>query len=279
MNHYTTVAQLIRYLEAHRLEGPDLRELAGAAGCSVWHLQRLFSEWAGISPKRFLQCLTLGHARACLERGMSVLDASLEAGLSGPGRLHDLCVRLEAASPGEMKAGGAGWTLRAGFAPCPFGLCLLAEGPRGICHLSLQDVGGEAPGWEGLRERWFGARVERADAWAEEVSRHIFRRAGRGEGSGPRLRAFVQGSAFQVRVWQALLKVPPGVLVSYGKLAERAGAPCAARAAGSAVGANPLAYLIPCHRVIRETGVLGHYRWGWERKRAMLAWESAGDGS
>lgn len=274
MSTYERVARIIRYLEEHRLEQPDLEALARAAGCSPFHLQRLFSEWAGISPKRFLQCLTVAHAKECLSRGQSVLDAALESGLSGPGRLHDLCVQLEAASPGELKSGGAGWALRAGFAESPFGQCLLAEGPRGICHLSLLEPGGEEAAWKELGGRWAGAVTERDDRQAKQVAERVFRNPASGTAGLP-LRAFVRGTDFQVRVWRALLAVPPGVRISYGRLAELVGCPAAARAVGSAVGANPLAWLIPCHRVIRQTGVLGEYRWGRERKRAMLVWEAA----
>ena len=275
MSTYEQIARVMQYLVEHRLDQPGLDELARAARCSPFHLQRLFSDWAGISPKKFLQCLTLTHARECLQRGQNVLDAALESGLSGPGRLHDLCVEFEAASPGELKSGGSGWSLTAGFAGSPFGTCLLAEGPRGICYLSLLESGGEEAAWGELADRWFGARLERDDDLAARMSERVFRRPG-DPLARPALRGFVRGTVFQVRVWQALLRVPPGSLISYGQLAETVGMPSAARAVGSAVGANPLAWLIPCHRVIRQTGVLGNYRWGPERKRAMLIWEAAG---
>ncbi len=195
------------------------------------------------------------------------------AGLSGPGRLHDLCVSLEAASPGELKSGGASWTVRAGFARSPFGRCLIAEGPRGVCHLSFVDDTDEAAlTW--LRASWPQARLERNDVASARLAARIFRHPD-GTSARPPLRAFVRGTAFQVRVWRALLEVGPGTLVSYGDLAVAVGRPTAARAVGTAVGQNALAYLIPCHRVIRETGVIGNYRWGHARKRAMLAWESA----
>jgi AraC family transcriptional regulator, regulatory protein of adaptative response / methylated-DNA-[protein]-cysteine methyltransferase len=274
MSTYERISQIIRYLDVNHLDQPDLETLASGVGCSPFHLQRLFSEWAGISPKKFLQCLTLAHATECLQRGESVLDAALESGLSGPGRLHDLCLQFESASPGELKSGGAGWSLSAGFAESPFGISLLAEGPRGICYLSLLGRGEQDSAWGELKRRWFGALLRRDDSRAEQLAGLVFRRGVEPSG-GPALRAFVRGSTFQVRVWRALLSVPPGVMISYGQLARRAGMPSAARAVGSAVGANPLAWLIPCHRVIRQTGVLGNYRWGAERKRAMLVWEAA----
>jgi len=248
--------------------------VAGEVGLSSSHLHRLFAEWAGITPKKFLQCLTVAHAKESLKNGSSVLDAALEAGLSGPGRLHDLCVRLDGASPGEWKTGGCGWTLRAGFGESPLGACLLAEGPRGMCHLSFVETAEEETAWADLRSRWPGAALERDDSWAGGMTKRIFPFV-RPPSSRSPLRAFVRGTPFQLLVWRALLEIPPGMLVSYGTLARGIGRPAAARAVGAAVGANPLAYLIPCHRVIRETGLPGRYRWGAERKQALIAWEGA----
>jgi AraC family transcriptional regulator of adaptative response/methylated-DNA-[protein]-cysteine methyltransferase len=203
-----------------------------------------------------------------------VLDVALSEGLSGPGRLHDVCVSLEAASPGELKSGGEGWTIALGFADSPFGRCLVGESPRGICHLSFVDSGDGETEWAAVQESWPRARLHRDDATAAQLAGRIFERAA-GPHGRPVLRAFVRGTAFQVQVWRALLQVRPGTLVSYGCLAAALNRPTAARAVGTAVGQNPVAYLIPCHRVIRETGVLGNYRWGQVRKRAMMAWESA----
>ncbi len=188
-------------------------------------------------------------------------------------RLRDLCVNLEAASPGEVRSGGAGWTIRVGFAESPFGRCLIAESPRGICHLSFVERGKDKAALAGVRQDWPKARVQRDNARAKKWAARIF---GRSSPRAANLRACVRGTAFQVRVWRALLEVRRGSLVSYGTLAARVGAPKASRAVGSAVGDNPLAYLIPCHRVIRGTGVLGDYRWGRVRKRALIARESAG---
>lgn len=265
MNDYDRVAAVIRHLDAHHLEQPGLEELAAVAGLSAHHFHRMFSRWAGVTPKAFLQCLTAEFARERLREGESVLDAALEAGLSSPGRLHDLCVTLEAAAPGEIKAGGAGWRIEAGFADTPFGMCCIGSGPRGICHLAFV----ENEELEPILQAWPKAVISRNDAQAQMVAAQVFQ-------PGPKsgLKAFVRGTPFQVRVWRALLKVPEGELVSYGYLASVINRPGAARAVGTAVGSNPLAFLIPCHRVIRETGVLGQYRWGWERKRAMLGWES-----
>lgn len=273
MDTYTRIAHIIRYLDRHRADQPDLATLAHAVGLSPSHFHRLFSAWAGITPKDFLQCLTLDHARALLRRGDSVLDAALASGLSGPGRLHDLCVNLDAATPGEVKSGGAGWTLTLGFADSPFGTCLMAVSPRGVCHLAfVESADGEAE-LTALQTAWPRAGLQRDDLAARRLAQRIFAQ------SPPQvqapLRAFVQGTAFQVRVWRALLAMQTGSLVSYGRLAAALGQPGAARAVGNAVAQNPLAFLIPCHRVIRETGAVGQYRWGTERKRALLAWESA----
>jgi AraC family transcriptional regulator of adaptative response/methylated-DNA-[protein]-cysteine methyltransferase len=270
---YERIARVIRHLDEHHAEQPDLADLAAQAGLSPFHFHRLFSAWAGITPKDFLQCLTLAHARERLRAGESVLDTALNAGLSGPGRLHDLCVNLESASPGELKSGGAGWTLTAGFADTPFGTCLIGDGPRGVCHLSFLDSRNRNAALAVLQENWPNASLRRNDAAAARLAGRLFTRPA-GAVSGAPLRAYVRGTAFQVRVWRALLRVRPGTLVTYGHLAAVVNQPAAARAVGTAVGQNPLAFLIPCHRVIRGTGVIGGYRWGPLRKRAILAWES-----
>lgn len=273
MNDYERIAGVIRYLAERHIDQPDLGHLAAYVGLSEYHFHRLFSKWAGITPKDFLQCLTVAHARELLQRGESVLGAATGAGLSGPGRLHDLCLNLEAATPGELKSGGEGWTIVAGFADSPFGTCIVGEGPRGVCHISFVESGERAMAWSRLRTAWPGARLDRDDRAAARLARRIFERCD-GDRARPALRAFVRGTAFQVRVWRALLGVRPGALTTYGRLAATLGQRSAARAVGTAVGDNPLAYLIPCHRVIRETGLLGGYRWGTVRKRAMLAWEN-----
>jgi len=272
MNDYERIAQIIRFLDEHQAEQPDLASLAARAGLSPFHLHRLFSAWAGVTPKDFLQCLTLEHAKSMLYAGESILNVALESGLSGPGRLHDLCVNLEAASPGELKSGGSGWTLLFGFAESPFGKCLIAESPRGICHLSFID--NEKSAATGLQKDWSQAELKRDDSNAGRLAGNIFAHPS-DTNTRPALRAFVRGTPFQVRVWRALLQIQPGSLTSYGRLAAAIGQPTASRAVGTAVGQNPLAYLIPCHRVIRETGLLGGYHWGPIRKRAIIAWESS----
>lgn len=275
MNDYDRIARLIRFLDERHTEQPNLVTLAKFIGLSPFHLHRLFSDWAGVTPKDFLQCLTLAHAKELLRNGETILDTAFESGLSGPGRLHDLCVSLEAASPGEMKSGGAGWTITFGFAPTPFGQALIAESPRGICHLSFMESGKSNSPLRDLKSDWPNAEFRRDDSAIARLANSIFQQPPKSR-SRTRFRACLRGTAFQLRVWRALIQVPSGTLVSYGRLANAIGEPSAARAVGSAVGANPLAYLIPCHRVIRETGVIGHYRWGALRKRAILAWEAAG---
>jgi len=275
MNDYERIARLIRFIDAHRAGQPSLEALAAQAGLSPFHFHRLFSAWAGVTPKDFLQCLTLAHARALLREGESVLGAAHAAGLSGPGRLHDLALGLEAATPGEIKSGGDGWILSAGFADTPFGDCLIAESPRGICHVSFLLQGQTAgDALEALREEWPRAKLRRDDTAARGLAAGMFMPPG-APARVPSLRVLVRGSTFQVRVWRALLRIPAGAVVSYGALAKSLDSPSAARAVGSAVAKNSIAFLIPCHRVIRETGVVGEYRWGQERKRAILAWEGA----
>ncbi len=274
MNDYERIARVIRYLDEHHTLQPGLGQLAKIAGLSPYHFHRLFSAWAGITPKDFLQCLTVEHAKALLHEGQDVLSVALEAGLSGSGRLHDLCVSLEAVSPGELKSGGNGLRIVFGFASTPFGDCLVGETERGICHLAFVSDEGPDAALEELRHRWPEAHLRRSDRPAASLASRIFERPN-GASKRPTLRALVRGTPFQVRVWRALLRVPPGSLVTYGQLAGAIGQPTAARAVGSAVGKNPLGYLIPCHRVIRETGAIGEYRWDPVRKRAIVAWETS----
>ena len=203
MNDYERIANVIRFLDRHHTEQPDLNELAAAAGLSPFHFHRLFSAWAGVTPKDFLQCLTLEHVKQLLLEGNNVLDAALDAGLSGPGRLHDLCVTLEAASPGEMKNGGAGMQIDYGFTETPFGEALIAETKRGICHLSFVDGNGCNGARDLLISEWPNAKLQRADQRAEELAGKIFTEPRQNQSSRP-LRAFVRGTPFQVRVWRAL---------------------------------------------------------------------------
>jgi AraC family transcriptional regulator of adaptative response/methylated-DNA-[protein]-cysteine methyltransferase len=271
VNDYERIANAIRFLDAERDKQPDLASVAAAVGLGPSHFHRMFVSWVGATPKDFLQCLTLSHAKELLKRGESVLDASLDAGLSGPGRLHDLCVTLEAATPGEIKSRGAGLIISAGVADTPFGNCLLAETQRGICHLSFFDEAQLDTAISELRAEWPAARLE----WDETSARSLANRIFRDPPKPAAWKLHVRGTPFQLRVWRALLEIPSGSLASYGKIASMTGHPNASRATGTAVGRNTISYLIPCHRVIRETGICGNYRWGAIRKRAILAWESA----
>jgi len=277
MNDYDTMEAVIRFLDKHADIQPDLSSLAAFFDMNATRLHKQFHAWVGVTPKAFLQCLTLNRAKSLLQQGASVLTASLQAGLSGPGRLHDLCCRLEAASPGEIKNGGLEWLIRYAVVDTPFAPALLAESPRGICHISFTRRENADAAVQNLMQTWCNAKFIHDIDHIEILARRIFPLAGelpRYESYQP-LRAWVQGSAFQVKVWRALVHLPLGQTVSYKQLANIIGHPGASRAVGSAMAQNPLAYLIPCHRVIRETGVVGEYRWGSTRKRCMLAWEQA----
>jgi AraC family transcriptional regulator of adaptative response/methylated-DNA-[protein]-cysteine methyltransferase len=269
---YRRVERAIRFLAEDFQSQPSLDAVAGRVGLSPFHFQRLFRRWAGVSPKRFVQYLTAEHAKALLRRSASVLDAAWGAGLSGPGRLHDLVVAVEAVTPGELKRGGEGLEIRYGFHATPFGECLVAVTGRGVCALSFVAGDGRAAAKRELQQAWPGATlVEDAEASAPVVMA-VFARRGRGE---RRLRLLLKGTNLQLKVWSALLRLPEGTAVTYADVARAVGQPRAARAVGTALGQNPIGVLIPCHRVLRSTGAFGGYRWGEARKRALLAWEAA----
>jgi len=265
---YDAVARAIAFIRANAARQPELAEVAAAAHLSEFHLQRLFSAWAGLSPKRFLQYLTKEHARHALRASAGVLDAALAAGLSGPGRLHDLMVSCEALTPGEIRAGGEGVELRYGLAATPLGEALFGWTSRGVCHLAFCDAD-RAAQVDTLQRLWPAADFIRDDAAAAALAARVFPAAP----APGKLHLLLRGTNFQIKVWEALLKIPPASLLSYGQLAGHLGRPRAARAVGSAVAANTIAYLIPCHRVIREDGDSSNYRWGVERKLALRAWE------
>jgi AraC family transcriptional regulator of adaptative response/methylated-DNA-[protein]-cysteine methyltransferase len=276
---YARVERAIRWLVAHQREQPALDDVAKAVGLSPSHFQRLFTRWAGVSPKRFLQYQTIAEAKALLRADRPVLDTAYEVGMSGGGRLHDLFVQVEAMTPGEYASGAEGLVIRQATHRTPFGDCLVAVTDRGICALTFRAAtGGENPLAQ-LKARWPGARfVEDAGATrgvAEQVFGVITAGAAAAVIDAPPvgLSVLLKGTNLQMRVWRALLKVPAGTVVSYEDLAAAIGSPSAVRAVANAVARNPIHYLIPCHRVIRKSGELGGYAGGVERKRAMLGVE------
>jgi AraC family transcriptional regulator of adaptative response/methylated-DNA-[protein]-cysteine methyltransferase len=270
---YSRIEKAILFLEVNYRRQPELREVAQSVHLSEYHFQRLFRRWAGISPKRFIQFLTLVHAKRLLGESRTVLDATYAAGLSSPGRLHDLFVNIEAMTPGEFKAQGAGLNISYGFHPSPFGECLLAVTERGICGLGFVGKGGRARTLGDFQGRWPQARFEKNSRLTQPYIRRIFD-GERKNGNRP-ITLVLRGTNFQIKVWEALLKIPIGSVASYKDLAACLGRAGAARAVGGAVAKNPIAFLIPCHRVIRKVGAIGDYRWGAARKKAMLAWEAA----
>lgn len=271
---YAVVARAIAFLRANAQRQPTLAEVAAAVHLSEFHLQRVFAAWAGISPKRFLQYLTKEHARQALRSSADVLSVSAAVGLSGAGRLHDLMVSCEAMTPGEIKTGGAGVTLGYGCAATPFGTALAGWTPRGLCYLAFLD-GDEVQRTAELTSLWPAAQHRRDDGQGQRWLAQVFPTAPQ-RGT---LHLVLRGTNFQLKVWEALLQVEPSRQVSYSQLAGMAGVPTAQRAVGSALAANTIGYLIPCHRVIRESGEIGHYRWGSERKAAIQVWEAAQAGA
>ncbi len=269
---YVLIEQAIDYLEHNAQRQPELGEIAAAVGLSEYHFQRVFTRWAGISPKRFLQFVTKENAKELLDGSENLLDTTYQVGLSSLGRLHDLFVTTEAVTPGQYKSRGSGLTIRYGLHPTPFGECLVGLTERGICHLGfVQDSEGDAI--DNLVSEWQSARmVEDYNATAPLVE-PIFDISRRNDHP---LHVHLQGTNFQIKVWEALLRIPSGHVATYGQIASEIGEPTATRAVGTAVGHNPIAVLIPCHRVIRKLGEFGNYRYGATRKKALLAHELAG---
>jgi len=264
---YLRIEQAITYLENHYKDQPNLEEMAANIGLSEFHFQRLFTRWAGVSPKRFLQFLTKEGAKELLDRSENLLDTTHQVGLSSLGRLHDLFVTTEAVSPGEYKSHGEGVTIRYGLHASPFGKCLVAVTERGICHLGFVQIS-EGTAIDNLVAEWKNARMIEDHKSTAPLIEPIFDANSRGK-----LNLHLRGTNFQLKVWEALLEIPAGKVTTYEGLAERIGQPTASRAVGTAVGHNPIAVLIPCHRVIRKIGEFGNYRYGAPRKKALLARE------
>ncbi len=270
---YLRIERAITFLQSNHTSQPELKDIAQSIHLSEYHFQRLFTRWAAISPKKFLQYLTIEHAKKVLKESRSLLDATFETGLSSPGRLHDLFVTVEAMTPGEFKNEGSGLTIQYGFHPSPFGECLVAVTQRGICGLSFVPAGKKTQVVTELRERWIGARLEENPSSTQPYAERLFSRTSRSRRKP--LPLLLKGTNFQIKVWEALLRIPEGSVVSYEDVARAIGNPKASRAVGSAVGSNPIAYIIPCHRVILQAGVIGNYHWGSARKQALLGWEWA----
>jgi len=269
---YLRIEQAILYLENHYKDQPGLEDVAANIGLSEYHFQRLFTRWAGVSPKRFLQFLTKEGAKDLLDRSENLLETTHQVGLSSLGRLHDLFVTTEAVTPGEYKSRGVGVSIRYGIHPTPFGKCLIATTERGICHLSFVQ-GSEGTAIDQLVADWKQARMIEDYRSTVSLIEPIFDL--RYSNRGKPLNVHLRGTNFQLKVWEALLKIPAGEVTTYAGIASRIGKPSAMRAVGTAVGHNPIAVLIPCHRVIHKVGDFGNYRWGALRKKALLAREFA----
>jgi len=270
---YLRIEQAILYLDNHITDQPSLEETAASIGLSEFHFQRLFTRWAGISPKRFLQYLTKESAKDLLSRSENLLDTTHQLGLSSLGRLHDLFVSAEAVSPGQYKSRGLGLTIRYGLHPTPFGKCLIGMTERGICHLSFVQTG-EGNAIDQFVADWNQAKMMEDHKSTAPLVGPIFDLGRRGKSE---LRVHLRGTNFQIKVWEALLNIPAGAVTTYEGIASSIGNPNALRAVGTAVGHNPIAVLIPCHRVIRKSGEFGNYRHGAPRKKALLAREFAYD--
>ncbi|MFZ1987537.1 MAG: bifunctional helix-turn-helix domain-containing protein/methylated-DNA--[protein]-cysteine S-methyltransferase [Minisyncoccia bacterium] len=264
---YETMRDAIHYLRVHAKEHPDTATVAKALGMSVSRFNHAFTEWVGVPPKRFLSYLTKEHAKELLANSKNVLDASYKSGLSGPSRLHDLLVTHDAVSPGEFKSGEI--EIRYGIHASPFGWCLLGVTPRGVCALSFLENASEREALQILKKAWPNAKLVLDNVATKPFQEKIFTHFG----SKKKMPLVVHGTNFQMKVWEALLAIPPGKVASYADIARRIGSPKAVRAVGTACGKNPIAFLIPCHRVLTSEGGLGGYRWGIARKDALLAWE------
>lgn len=271
---YARIERALRFVMENFEAQPSLEDIADAAALSPFHFQRLFTRWVGVSPKRFLGYLTLEHAKLALERGAGVLEASMDAGLSAPSRLHDLFVNFEAVTPGQHRSGGDGLEIVHGMHAGPLGDFVVAATDRGVCALEFVGSGGPEAALAAVSSRFPGATLRHRPKDTERLCRSLFD----DPGDEPRraLQLWCRGTNFQVRVWAALLSIPPGALATYSDVARAIGSPSSARAVGNAVAANPIAVLIPCHRVIRATGLFGTgYRWGTERKLALIGREQA----
>lgn len=268
---YNRIAEAIDYIKANFKEQPNLNEVAKQIHLSPFHFQRLFSEWAGTSPKKFLQYISIQHAKRLLKGEQATLfDAAFETGLSGTSRLHDLFVTIEGMTPAEYKNGGIGLNINYSFQISPFGLLIVASTDKGICYMAFNDD--EVLALDGLKNKYPNASLLQKSDSFQQNTLLIFQDDW---SQLPEIKIHLKGTDFQLQVWQALLKIPMGQLSTYGTIADNIGKPLASRAVGTAIGSNPIAFLIPCHRVIQATGNFGGYMWGNTRKTAIIGWESA----
>ena len=270
---YARIEQVIYYLEQNASQQPRLSEIAAYINLSEYHFQRLFTRWVGISPKRFLQFITKEHAKQLLNKSASIMEAAYRVGLSSPGRLHDLFITWEAVTPGEFKLHGEGLTINYGFHPSPFGEVLLGVTDRGLCNLSFVLHSKQSDALDALQKKWPKARLVQDLSITQPLIARIFHH--RANSADESLRVYLSGSNFQLKVWEALLRIPTGKVVSYGDIARYLGRPGASRAVGNALAQNPVAVVIPCHRVISSLGEFGDYHYGQARKIALLGWEMA----
>lgn len=269
--NYSRIAEAIGYIKSNFKSQPSLEEVAEKINVSPFHFQRLFTEWAGVSPKKFLQFLTVEHAKKMLKDTQATLfDTAFEAGLSGTGRLHDLFVNMEGMTPGEYKNGGENLSIRYSFAESPFGSILVASTAKGICHIAFADEEQEA--LRKMQAKFPNAAYKQMVDLAQQNALFIFTHDW---SKLDQIKLHLKGTEFQLKVWEALLKIPMGQLTTYGRIARHIDQPKACRAVGSAIGDNPVAFLIPCHRIIQSTGVIGGYHWGGIRKTAIIGWEAA----
>lgn len=269
-NDYQRIAQAIQYIQDHFKEQPDLDDVAAAVHLSPFHFQRLFKEWAGVSPKKFTQYLSVQYAKDLLRKQQSLADVSFETGLSGTSRLHDLFISIEGMTPGEYKNGGENLVIDYAVYDTPFGECLIASTPTGICHMSF--LWDDADVSHALRQAFPNARLEHKETALQHDALRLFQA---NDGDLPAIKLHLKGTPFQLKVWNALLHIPAGGVQTYAGIAQAIQTPAAVRAVGTAIGDNPVAFLIPCHRVIRSSGLTGEYHWGAARKKAMLGWEAA----
>jgi len=269
--NYNRVAEAIAYINQHFKDQPDLDAVAQKVHLSPFHFQRLFTEWAGVSPKKFLQFLTVEYAKSILQQRQATLsDAAFETGLSGTGRLHDLFIKIEGMTPGEFKNGGAELSINYSYAESPFGNILVASTAKGICHMAFADD--EQRALQGLQLRFPNAAYRQMVDMMQQNALYIFTHDW---SKLDQIKLHLKGTAFQLKVWEALLKIPVGALSTYKNIATNIHQPNALRAVGTAIGQNPVAFIIPCHRVIQSAGTFGNYHWGATRKTVMIGWEAA----